>query len=153
MMIKRARLMVWLVVIGILLVYLLRAWPPIQKELERTALELANREIVERANDYKQQWLLQGQPQRLLWQGQEVTFSDFGWVLPNPVDGKRCPQVLNWLYPEQTILNQPLGIEEQKIPEGYRCQLNYSEEQSVIIILQNNRFTSVVSDVRTDDNL
>jgi MSHA biogenesis protein MshF len=153
MMIKRARLMVWLVVIGILLVSLLRAWPPIQKELERTALVLANREIIERANDYKQQWLLQGQPQQLLWQGEEVTFSDFGWVLPNSVDGQRCPQVLNWLYPEQMLLGQTLRVEEQKVPEGYHCQLSYNQDLSLIIMLQNNKFTSIVSDVRTDDNL
>lgn len=140
--------MMWFLVIGILLIGLLQAWPPIQAALERTALELANREIIERANDYKQLWLLENQPSDLQWQGQRLTFSVTGWVLPTQVDGKRCTQLLNWLYPKQHILQKKLQVEEQPIPQGYQCELYYTQAQFIKITLQNNSFSSTISSLQ-----
>lgn len=145
MLIKRARFGVRLVVVGLLLFSLLLAWKPIREELELSALMVANRQIIERANEYKQQWILQGKPQQWVWQEQHITFSESGWVLPDQTEEGRCPQLIEWLYPERKVLNRQLDVVEKKMAGGYDCQLSYNQQKTIKIILQENRFSSVVS--------
>lgn len=79
---ERSRLILWALVVCSLIAALLMAWQPVNRELENTALALANKRIIERANTYKQEWLLRGRPESLEFDGKVLTFSASGWVFP-----------------------------------------------------------------------
>lgn len=140
--------MVWILVILSLLAVLLTVWQSLSREIQRTAFEVANGRIIERANVYKQEWLLRGKPQRSEIDGDWIEFSPHGWPYPhlndqldNAVD---CPALLAWLYPDVRIVNQPPVVTGTTLSNGYDCVFEYPGGNTLQIQLKNNRFSSQI---------
>ncbi|EPZ5904082.1 MSHA biogenesis protein MshF [Vibrio fluvialis] len=115
---ERSRLILWALVVCSLIAALLMAWQPVNRELENTALALANKRIIERANTYKQEWLLRGRPESLEFDGKVLTFSASGWVFPREGGKVDCSMLLNWLYPDEKILNSLPDIHGENVGAG-----------------------------------
>ncbi|WP_254413570.1 MSHA biogenesis protein MshF [Vibrio furnissii] len=141
---ERSRLILWALVVLSLIAVLLMAWQPINRELDATAMTVANQRIIERANVYKQEWLLRGSPDEMAFDGQRLTFSPTGWVFPRQDDNIDCGRLLQWLYPDEKILNIAPIIHGENLSDGYMCYFDFYAHRSIKIILQNNRFTSSV---------
>lgn len=141
---ERSRLMVWALVVCSLIAALLMSWPSINRELDMTAMEVANKRIIERANLYKQEWLLRGSPEHMEFAGQSLTFSASGWVFPRQAENVDCARLLKWLYPDEKILNTAPVIRSVNVSGGYICYFEFYERYSIKIILENNRFSSSV---------
>lgn len=139
---QRSRFVIWLLAIIIIVMSFLIAWKPVEEEAENTALFLASNRILERANYYKQEWLLKGQLEKLTINRHELTFSESGWALPIQNGKLDCAYWLDLLYPEQQLL----GIDDAesniyKEQNGYRCQYRYVSNMSIILQLKNERFS------------
>ncbi|ELG2044813.1 MSHA biogenesis protein MshF [Vibrio fluvialis] len=141
---ERSRLILWALVVCSLIAALLMTWQPVNRELENTSLVLANKRIIERANTYKQEWLLRGRPASLEFDGKVLTFSASGWVFPREGEKVDCSMLLNWLYPDEKILNSLPDIHGENVGAGYICYFDFYDHQTIKIILKNNRFSSVV---------
>ncbi|QXO17112.1 MULTISPECIES: MSHA biogenesis protein MshF [Vibrio] len=146
MLTQRSGLILWALVVLSLIAVMFSAWQPINRELQRTAFEVASGRMIERANFYKQEWLLRGQPQRSEIDGEWMTFSPHGWLYPR-LDGEGavdCNTLLAQLYPQVTILNQPPRVTGTTLSNGYECVFEYHNDNTIEIRLQNNRFSAKI---------
>lgn len=139
---QRSRFVIWLLAIIIIVMSFLIVWKPVEEEAENTALFLASKRMLDRANYYKQEWLLKGQLEKLTINHHDLTFSKSGWALPIQDEKLDCAYWLDLLYPEQKLLgmnNSESNIyKEQSI---YRCQYRYASNMSIILQLKNERFS------------
>ncbi len=144
----RTRLVIWLLLVVILLMTLMTLWRPIEQRASDTALLVASKRILDRANYYKQEWLLKKQPKRLSLQGkrsqeQVVDFSESGW--PVVIDDQAnidCVAWLNLLYPEERILEYvPVQINNVSKNDYYLCEYSYTQNVILVMSLKHNRFS------------
>ncbi len=145
--IERTRLVVWLVVLITLLFAFIVAWQKVEQEASDTALLVASNRIVERANFYKQQWLLAGEPHELTFNHKLIRYSNSGWVKPlnseNKVD---CRYWLDLFYEEERVLESlPIKIKDNSKLLGFQCEYFYSREHAINISLIDNKFSVGVS--------
>ena len=63
--VERSRLVLWLLAIIILMMSFVLVMEKLGKDVDDAAFLLASKRIIERATFYKQQWMLQGQHERL----------------------------------------------------------------------------------------
>ncbi|XAW89761.1 MSHA biogenesis protein MshF [Vibrio sp. CDRSL-10 TSBA] len=150
----------WALVVLSLIAVMFSAWQPINRELQRTAFEVASGRMIERANFYKQEWLLRGKPQRSQIDGEWIEFSPHGWLYPRlgaktehgkgdngalhaEISGEvDCSALLALLYPDVRILNQPPRVTGTTLSNGYDCVFDYHGYNTIEIRLQNNKFSA-----------
>lgn len=154
----RTRLVIWLLLVVILLMTLMTLWRPVEQRASDTALVVASKRILDRANYYKQEWLLKKQPKRLYLQGkslqeqtlqekesqeQVVAFSESGW--PITIDDQAnidCVAWLKLLYPEERILEYvPVQINNVSKSDYYLCEYSYTQSVILLMSLKHNRFS------------
>ncbi|MBA5762105.1 MSHA biogenesis protein MshF [Vibrio sp. 404] len=145
--IERSRLAVWFLVLVTLLFAFVIAWKKVEQEASDTALLVASNRIVERANFYKQQWLLSGEPDKLTLNHKVIHYSKSGWVKPlnlaNKVD---CHYWLALFYEEERVLESlPIKIKDNSKLSGFQCEYFYSREHAIYINLVDNKFSVGVS--------
>ncbi|MDQ2166010.1 MULTISPECIES: MSHA biogenesis protein MshF [Vibrio] len=142
--IERSQFVIWGLIVFVLLMALLSAWQSIEKEANQTALAVASSKIVERANFYKQDWLLKGRPSTLIANGRLLNMSATGWVLPlaeneSSID---CRYWLSLLYPDEQLLeSKVISIESAHQVNQYQCRYVYSQKQVITIELLRDKFT------------
>lgn len=142
--IERSRLATWLLVIVCLMMSFMLVWQNVVKEANQSAFLLASQRIVERANYYKQQWLLSGQQNEITIDGLTLNYTSMGWIKPlgdrQQVD---CSYWLDILYPQHEVLgSRPSQIENQIIANGYHCDYLYRNNRLISITLIDNRFVA-----------
>ncbi|USD65018.1 hypothetical protein [Vibrio sp. SCSIO 43136] len=96
---KRAKFMVWLCVLTILLAVLGYYWNQAEQEAENTAATVVLNQINQRAREYRQIWLVNKQAASIEVNGRKIEYDHNGWVMPingNKVD---CNWWLSTLYP------------------------------------------------------
>lgn len=144
---ERSRWVIWLVVLLIVLLAFTIAWKKVEREANDTALVVASKRILERANYYKQQWLLSGQPKRLSIEGRSLYFSQSGWVIPQQIADKTdCNYWLGVLYEEKRVLESlPEEIIDNSEGLDFSCQYSYSNEHAIYVELNDNKFSVSVS--------
>ncbi|EGU41682.1 MSHA biogenesis protein MshF [Vibrio ichthyoenteri ATCC 700023] len=143
----RSRWVVWLMVLLAILLAFIWSWQKVEQEASDTALTVASKRIVERANYYKQQWLLSGQPQQLTIEGRPLIFTHSGWVIPQKSANKTvCDDWLDVLYQERKVLESlPEKIIDNSDALGFQCEYSYSREHAIYVQLKNNKFSVSVS--------
>lgn len=140
--VERSRLAMWVVVIISLVMSFLLVWQNVVREANQSAMLLATQQVVERANYFKQQWLLAGQKASLTIEEHRLNYTEMGWVKPiNDSQQVDCQIWLDTLYPRQQVLGQQVvAIENQTIGDGYLCLYNYGDDVFISISLIDNNF-------------
>lgn len=136
----------WGVLIILLMAALLWSWKKMKPDTTDTAYELATQAILDRANAFKQIWLVHKGPQRLNLDKQNYHFSTNGWLLPLYANKVDCHYWLTTLYPAGEIFgSKPENSYSIHMDDGYMCRYNYPEK-SVVIQLSSNQFTVRLED-------
>ncbi|WP_428776573.1 MSHA biogenesis protein MshF [Vibrio sp.] len=141
--IARARFAIWLLVLVILVLSFLLAVRPVEKQAQQTAERLSVQRILERANYYRQEWLLKGEPSQANIDGQMVWFSARGWLIPTR-DGQRvdCRVWLNRLHEDALIQpGEMVQIKNRSLDQKYDCRYFSSRDKSVNISLEKEKFS------------
>lgn len=144
--VQKSRLVIWLLLLTFLVMSFLFAWQAVEQQASKSALQLANQRINERASYYKQQWLLAKQPTSLKIGSQRLNYTNTGWVTPvNHQSQVDCQHWLELLYPETELLgSQPLEITNESIVGHYRCLYHYNHNGFISISLIDNHFSAKV---------
>ncbi|WP_086981510.1 hypothetical protein [Vibrio aphrogenes] len=109
---KRLRFIVWCIVILILCSTWLYVWKyKTEPEAERSAFVVAQRQILANANTYRQDWMLDKQPETSWLDGQKVTFSTNGWPLTLTQHQMNCEAWWLLLWPDKKIFGQDMKIQ------------------------------------------
>ena len=137
---RRSRFVIWSVVILSIITGLLAAWRTVETEATNTALIVASKRILDRANLYKQQYLLNGR-QQFNDAGEPLGYSRTGWLLPIEQGNVSCDYWLEQLYPDGRVL----GLDSPKIENlsdqfEYHCRYQYTEKHQIEILLKGERF-------------
>ena len=135
------RFSVWVFIIAILITGLSMSWKRLEPEASKTAYVVAAKVILERANHYKQQWLVEKQPDELNLNGNVVHFNQSGWLLPLKDDEVDCEFWLQLLYQDSKIFGDKL-LKSNLIhmDDDYVCSYNYVNSNAITISLLNNKF-------------
>ncbi|MER0302465.1 MSHA biogenesis protein MshF [Vibrio vulnificus] len=135
---NRASLVFWLLLVVTLFAVFAQIWQPVENEASKAASEVSVKRMLERANLYKQEWLLQGKPKRLEMDEQRIPMSAYGWVPLKDEHGQfQCQNWLDLHFPERRILeSQLLSIDEQEINGAYQCRFNYQADLLVVVTQQ-----------------
>lgn len=138
----RPRFAVWAITIMVLLLALLVSWHKIEREASGTALEVASKRILERANFYKQQWLLAKQPQQLVIGQNVIHYTATGWVKPVNADNNLdCEYWLALLYQERQVLgNLPNKTHENSTSSSFQCKYYFEDSGAITIDLIGGKF-------------
>ncbi len=135
------RFLIWLVLFSLLMMGVVMAWQHMQPQAEETAFAVARKSILDRANGYKQFWLVHKQPVQQIMDGQPVTFNPYGWVLPVKEGKTDCGHWLTLLYPERKIIGLALlGSESLQQGQTQICHYQYEGGHQLTIRLEGRRF-------------
>ncbi|MEZ8825668.1 MSHA biogenesis protein MshF [Vibrio amylolyticus] len=139
----RSQFVIWFLLVVILVLSFMLAWQKVDREATDTALLVASKRIVERASYYKQEWLLNKQPPKLLIDGEILMMSPSGWVVP--INQNKKMSCLFWLkvfYPENRGLESSAAAMKEGIGDmNYQCRYTGDDNQVIVIQLVNDRFT------------
>lgn len=142
------KMALWFAVICTLLLSLLSSVEKLRVNIEDTAFAVATKRIHDRANLYKQQWVLSGQPEQLTIDGHAVNFSSNGWV--KPTNGDEFDLCLSWfwvLYPERVVIDEtPSSVENFSELNSYRCDYVFSQGKRIRIELVEGKFSIDIID-------
>lgn len=135
---SRSSGLIWLLLVVAIFAVFVQIWRPVESEASKAAAEVSVKRMLERANLYKQEWLLQGKPQQLEMDGQRIPLSAYGWMPLKAQNGEfQCQSWLNVHFPEGRILEAHLlSIEEQEINDSYHCQFYYQGGLMVLVTQQ-----------------
>lgn len=139
--IRRSRTAIWAVVILVLIFAFMGAWRSVEEEATNTAVVVASKRILERANYYKQQRLLNGSA-GIDEFGQPFSYSKSGWLLPLSHAKRDCSFWLSYLYPERRVLGigQPEVI-DMSDKDGIYCRYQYTEKYQIDVLFSQGRFS------------
>lgn len=135
------RFALWLMVVLLLMSQLL-LWQNLEPEAEQAAFAVVSKRMLERANAYKEYWLLNGYPSQAMLKGKKVRFSDAGWVQPPGPDRDGCAQWFTLLHPEQRVFNQNYQkVERIELSFGYQCRYLFDKGRQIDLRLEHNRLS------------
>ncbi|MGY3568659.1 MSHA biogenesis protein MshF [Vibrio paucivorans] len=140
---ERARFVVWLVLILLLVIGFMSQFRKVEQEATDTAFIVASKRILERASNIKQEWILQGHPSELQVAGERLAISQNGWVLPIVNKGQvDCSYWLSVLYPENQEF-EPYSTKNNDVDsvKDYTCEYIYAEQKVLRIQLINKKFS------------
>jgi len=140
--VRAPRFVIWLTLIFVLLGVLLYHWQQVDKEAENTAFSVVVGQMTERANNYRQQWLVNKQPSSMKVAEQLVHFDANGWVMPihnNLVD---CDWWLRTLYPNvgRGYVDVPSS---RLISNGvsYECRYQFESKKNLVLSLSDKNLS------------
>ncbi|EHZ2847730.1 MSHA biogenesis protein MshF [Vibrio vulnificus] len=135
---NRASLVFWLLLVVALFAVFAQVWQPVESEASKAASEVSVKRMLERANLYKQEWLLQGKPKQLEMEGEQISISAYGWVPLKDESGQfQCQSWLDLHFPERRILEfHLLSIDEREINDDYQCRFTYQGGFLVVVTQQ-----------------
>ncbi|MGR6860564.1 type IV pilus, mannose-sensitive hemagglutinin protein MshF [Aliivibrio salmonicida] len=133
----------WMALFVILLAVILFQWDKMEPEVEDTALMMTSREILSSANEFKNYWVVDGQPTHLTQDGIEVTFSRLGWPVVFDDNGDLdCQQWLHLLLPKKDKIYVD-NIKTNNVSTNqaqYRCEYGVSNGKIISVMLNNGAF-------------
>ncbi|MGB1320370.1 MAG: MSHA biogenesis protein MshF [Vibrio gallaecicus] len=137
---RRARFVIWFSLIVILLMTLMSAWQSVEEDATNTAVIVASKRMLERANLFKQQYLLYGK-KNIAETSDEIHYSNTGWLLPIAEDSRSCDFWLSQLYPKKQILGvgSPI-IEDMSDQTQFHCRYHYTNKYQIDVQLNQERF-------------
>ncbi len=135
------RFLIWLVLFCLLMMGVVMAWQHMEPQAEETAFAVARKSILDRANGYKQFWLVHKQPEQQKMDGALVIFNPYGWVLPQHQGKTDCDYWLTLLYPDRKIIGLALlGSDSIQQGQAQICVYQYEGGHQLTIRLDGRRF-------------
>ncbi|MGF1899680.1 type IV pilus, mannose-sensitive hemagglutinin protein MshF [Aliivibrio sifiae] len=133
---------IWGGLVIVFLAVILYQWDRIEPEVEDTALLMSSREILSSANEFKNYWVVNGQPNVIVKDGIEVTFTKLGWPLTLDDKELNCQKWLHLLLPEkQKIYTEAIHVTKKKAKVvQYGCEYGISNGKIVSVMLVNGVF-------------
>lgn len=133
---------IWMFLVGILLATLAFNWQKIDDEASGTTFLMLENQITERANAYRQQWVISKQPSFIEYEGKKVQLDDNGWVLPLHGNEVNCKWWLETLYPRlgSTYLAAPKTQMLSGYPT-YHCRYKFNEEMVLDLVLNEKKLS------------
>ncbi|MDD9175572.1 type IV pilus, mannose-sensitive hemagglutinin protein MshF [Aliivibrio sp. S2TY2] len=132
----------WGALFIILLAVILVQWDKMEPEVEDTALMMASREILSSANEFKNYWVVNGQPASMNKDNIEVIFSKSGWPLVLNDNKLDCEQWLHLLLPrKEKIYADTIKVHDNATKkEQYQCSYGASNGKMISVMLINGVF-------------
>lgn len=140
-MVSSSRIM-WGTIFVILLATIMWQWNKMEPEVENTALIMTSRDILSSANEYRNYWVVSGEPASIQKEGINVQFSALGWPIVFN-DGKLdCRAWLTLLLPEKkTIYTDSITITHEIKESNYnRCNYGIADGKMISVMLINDIF-------------
>ncbi|EJL6266705.1 MSHA biogenesis protein MshF [Vibrio cholerae] len=136
---ERTRFVLWLVLVMVLLTAMFSVWRSMFSDTLDTALEMTRLQLIDRANAYKQEWVLQGRPAHLQIEQAEIPMQH-GWVFPKLDQGVDCEKVLFLLYPDRKVLDWLPRVIAIQRANGYQCRYQYGDMVQLDVELKDRYF-------------
>lgn len=142
---RRPRRVVWGIVVLFLTFSFMGKWREVEKEALNTSVVVASKRMLERANYYKQHYLLGSYVTEKTMES-SFSYSDSGWLVPIERSDSACKLWLEKLYPEQRILNvaRPETFDMSSSDEVY-CRYEYTEQYQIDVLLSGGQFSVKVN--------
>ena len=97
--------------------------------------------MLERANRFKQQYLLKGTKREDDSESPKI-YSRTGWIMPLQDSERDCNYWLGQLYPQGSILGlSSPSIEDKSDNIQFHCSYHYSDKYQIDILLKKERFS------------
>lgn len=136
------RFAVWLVLLIGLIAILLNAGKKLELSAKETGYEVSMTRILNKANYYKELWILNKQPQTLIADGDTLYFNSKGWLLPLNQQEFDCQYWFRRLNDKETIFGQPMThISGEKSENGYVCTYSYKNQNAILLSVDNHNFS------------
>ncbi len=134
--------MTWATLFLVLFAVILVQWDKMEPKVEDTALMMISRDILSSANEFKNYWVVNGQPASMDKDNIEVTFSRSGWPLVLKNNHLDCEQWLHLLLPrkEQIDVVTINAYENLTKKEQYQCSYGVSNSKLISVMLINGIF-------------
>jgi MSHA biogenesis protein MshF len=130
------KFVIWSVVALLLVVTVLYSGQRLYTRTAQTAFDVAANRMQNKANFYKEHWLLEGRPESLVFDGQHVQFSHQGWPLPYQNDELDCRYWLQILNDSQQVFGYSLQhYSVNNMDNGYICAYGYTEQNAIMVRL------------------
>ncbi|QEO44407.1 MSHA biogenesis protein MshF [Vibrio tarriae] len=136
---ERARFVLWLVLVVVLFMAMFSVWRSMFSDTLQTALYMARLQMTDRANTYKQEWVLQGRPAHLQIEQAEIPMQH-GWIFPKIDQGVDCEKVLFLLYPDRKVLDWLPKVTATHRVHGYLCHYQYGDVVQIDVELKDRYF-------------
>jgi MSHA biogenesis protein MshF len=133
---------IWGALVIILLAVVLYQWEIIEPEVEDTALTMTSREILSSANEFKNYWVVNGQPHSMIKDGIDVKFSSLGWPVVLSDNDVDCQAWLALLLPNKDkVYADRIEIDKNTSKkEQYRCDYRIPNGKVFSVMLSNGVF-------------
>ncbi|OEF28471.1 hypothetical protein [Vibrio rumoiensis] len=108
---KRLRFFIWCTVVFIIMASWLYVWKEkTEPASERAAFVVAKRQILNSANTYRQNWLLNKQPSMMGVDGVDIQFTKQGWPVMLKNDRIDCAKWLSLLWPDENVFGKKYSV-------------------------------------------
>lgn len=134
---KRLKFFIWCSVVFCLMAAWLYVWKiKTEPEAERTAFIVAQRQILSSANTYRQDWMLDKQPENKVIDNFLVNFTSGGWPI-TLTDGKvNCEKWLPLLWPDSKVFGQNYSVHKvEAMRESAHCEYRFTHGQQIHVQL------------------
>jgi MSHA biogenesis protein MshF len=136
------RIVVWLIVVMLLIWGVVQGVSKVETNSDNSIMIIAGKNILDRANFYRQYWYVNDKPQQINQEGQEVRFNSKGWVLPSTNDHLGCSDWLNVLHPQDSLFsNEQPSYETYANGRDFACKFYYRQKNVLIMQVINSQFS------------
>lgn len=144
------RFAVWLLLVLILTFSVLSVGNKLQVTTMETAYAVAAKRMQNKANFYKENWLIQKRPKTMMVDKKEIQFNSEGWPLPMKDGVVDCDYWLLLLNEGKEVFGHSLdSIKRNNIKNDYICSYSYTEHNVIILkIIDKNLSINIDTSVR-----
>lgn len=134
--------MIWGGIVIVLLAVFLFQWDQLEPKVEDTSLVIASREILSSANEFKNYWVVNGQPSSMNKEGVEIIFTSLGWPIVINDQEIDCQKWIAILLPDkETIYTDSIRSHKNLTEiESYHCDYSISNGKVMSVMLNNGIF-------------
>lgn len=137
-----SRFVVWLLLVSVLILSVIYAGQKLQLRTIDTAYAVAAKRMLDKANYYKENWVIRKEPESMVIEGKNVQFSPEGWPLPIKEDQLDCRYWLLLLNESEEVFGYSIdNIKSHHLDNGYICSYSYIEQDAIILKLINKKLS------------
>ncbi|OCH13213.1 MULTISPECIES: type IV pilus, mannose-sensitive hemagglutinin protein MshF [unclassified Aliivibrio] len=133
---------IWGGLVLIFVAIILYQWQQMEPEVEDAALLMSSREILSSANEFKNYWVVNGQPKSIVKDNVDITFTPLGWPITLKDNELDCQKWLYILLPEkQKIYTDFIHVSKKKADMlRFGCKYSMSNGKVISVMLVNGVF-------------
>ncbi len=135
---ERVRFVLWFVLVVVLLTAMFSVWRSMFSDTLNTVLEMTRLQLIDRANAYKQEWVLQGRPAHLQIEQAEIPMQH-GWVFPSSIKELIVKSAI-LLYPDRKVLDWLPKVTALLRANGYQWRYQYGNRVQLDVELKDRYF-------------